>query len=155
MDTLGPVLVVVSRVLVGFSLAFLVPLAWSLALGEQGLARVWAAGFGGTVAAGVALGLATLRFRRELQPKDGFLLVTLVWVALPVSVNVWRCFLQYIGGLGIILLVVAVLPLLGLGGMQLYRAEAPGPMKDARLTPRIAETARGLWTVYFAFSAAC
>ena len=50
--------------------------------------------------------------------------------ALPVSVNVWRCFLQYIGGLGIILLVVAVLPLLGLGGMQLYRAETPGPLKD-------------------------
>jgi trk system potassium uptake protein TrkH len=75
--------------------------------------------------------------------------------ALPVSINVWRCFLQYIGGLGIILLVVAVLPLLGLGGMQLYRAEAPGPLKDARLTPRIAETARGLWTVYFALSAAC
>jgi trk system potassium uptake protein TrkH len=74
---------------------------------------------------------------------------------LPISVNVWRCFLQYIGGLGIILLVVAVLPLLGLGGMQLYRAEAPGPLKDARLTPRIAETARGLWTVYFALSAAC
>src|SRR6476661_2506948 len=91
MDTLGPVLVVVSRVLVGFSLAFLVPLAWSLALGEQGLARVWAAGFGGTVAAGVALGLATLRFRRELQPKDGFLLVTLVWVALPAcaAVPLW------------------------------------------------------------------
>jgi trk system potassium uptake protein TrkH len=53
------------------------------------------------------------------------------------------------------LLVVAILPLLGLGGMQLYKAETPGPMKDARFTPRIAETARGLWTVYFVFSAAC
>jgi trk system potassium uptake protein TrkH len=74
---------------------------------------------------------------------------------LPVSVNVWRCFLQYVGGLGIILLVVAVLPLLGLGGMQLYKAETPGPMKDTKLTPRIAETARGLWTVYFALSVAC
>jgi len=51
--------------------------------------------------------------------------------------------------------VVAVLPLLGLGGVQLYKAETPGPMKDARLTPRIAETARGLWGVYFAFSVAC
>ena len=75
--------------------------------------------------------------------------------ALPVSVNVWRCFLQLIGGLGIMLLVVAVLPLLGLGGVQLYKAETPGPMKDARLTPRIAETARGLWSVYFVFSTAC
>jgi hypothetical protein len=63
--------------------------------------------------------------------------------ALPVSVNVWRCFLQLIGGLGIMLLVVAVLPLLGLGGMQLYKAETPGPMKEDKFTPRIAETARG------------
>ena len=74
---------------------------------------------------------------------------------LPVSVNVWRCFLQLIGGLGIMLLVVAVLPLLGLGGMQLYKAETPGPMKDTKFTPRIAETARGLWGVYFLFSLAC
>lgn len=74
---------------------------------------------------------------------------------LPVSINVWRCFLQLIGGLGIMLLVVAVLPLLGLGGMQLYKAETPGPMKNDKFTPRIAETARGLWAVYFGFSAAC
>ena len=53
------------------------------------------------------------------------------------------------------LLVVAVLPFLGLGGTQLYKAETPGPMKDTRLTPRIAETARGLWGVYFVLSAAC
>ncbi|WP_299020749.1 potassium transporter TrkG [uncultured Tepidimonas sp.] len=74
---------------------------------------------------------------------------------LPVSVNVWRCFLQYVGGLGVMLLVVAVLPMLGLGGMQLYKAETPGPMKDQKLTPRIAETARGLWSVYFGFSVLC
>jgi trk system potassium uptake protein len=74
---------------------------------------------------------------------------------LPVSVNIWRCFLQLIGGLGIMLLVVAVLPMLGLGGMQLYKAETPGPMKDTKFTPRIAETARGLWGVYFLFSGAC
>jgi len=74
---------------------------------------------------------------------------------LPVSVNVWRCVLQLFGGLGIMLLVVAVLPLLGLGSVQLYKAEAAGPIKDDRLTPRIAETARGLWSIYFVFSAAC
>jgi trk system potassium uptake protein TrkH len=74
---------------------------------------------------------------------------------LPVSVNIWRCFLQLIGGLGIMLLVVAVLPMLGLGGMQLYKTETPGPMKDTKFTPRIAETARGLWGVYFLFSVAC
>jgi len=75
--------------------------------------------------------------------------------ALPVSINVWRCFLQLIGGLGIVLLVVAVLPLLGFCGLQLYKAETPGPMKDTKFTPRIAETARGLWLVYFGFSLAC
>jgi trk system potassium uptake protein TrkH len=74
---------------------------------------------------------------------------------LPLSVNIWRCFLQLIGGLGIMLLVVAVLPMLGLGGMQLYKTEMPGPMKDTKFTPRIAETARGLWGVYFLFSGAC
>ena len=74
---------------------------------------------------------------------------------LPVSTNVWRCFLQLIGGLGIVLLVVAFLPLLGLGGLQLYKAETPGPMKATKFTPRIAETARGLWLVYFGFSVAC
>jgi trk system potassium uptake protein TrkH len=71
------------------------------------------------------------------------------------SVNIWRCFLQLIGGLGIMLLAVAVLPFLGLGGMQLFKAEMPGPMKDTRLTPRIAETARGLWGVYFVLSITC
>jgi trk system potassium uptake protein TrkH len=74
---------------------------------------------------------------------------------LPVSVNIWRCFLQLIGGLGIMLLVVAVLPMLGLGGVQLYKAETPGPMKDTKFTPRISETARGLWGVYVVFSGAC
>ncbi len=72
-----------------------------------------------------------------------------------VPINVWRCFLQLFGGLGIMLLVVAILPLLGLGGVQLYKAETPGPMKDAKLTPRIAETARGLWGVYFVLSTSC
>ncbi len=71
------------------------------------------------------------------------------------SVNIWRCFLQLIGGLGIMLLAIAVLPFLGLGSVQVFRAEMPGPMKDTRLTPRIAETARGLWGVYFVLSLAC
>jgi len=75
--------------------------------------------------------------------------------ALPLSINVWRCFLQLVGGLGIIVLAVAILPLLGVGGSQLFKAEMTGPMKDAKLTPRIAETARGLWVVYFWFCLAC
>ncbi len=67
----------------------------------------------------------------------------------------WRCFLQLVGGLGIIVLAVAILPLLGVGGAQLFKTEMTGPMKDTRLTPRIAETARGLWVVYFIGCVAC
>jgi trk system potassium uptake protein TrkH len=197
MDSFKPVLAVFSRVLAGFSLAFLVPLGWSVAADDVLLPPVWAGSFALTALVAWLLWLATRRHRRELQPKDGFLLVNLVWVcltacaavplwilvpgidwavayfeamsaltatgatalsgldSLPVSVNVWRCFLQFIGGLGIMLLVVAILPLLGLGGVQLYKAETPGPMKDTKLTPRIAQTARGLWGVYFVLSTAC
>lgn len=68
--------------------------------------------------------------------------------ALPPSINLWRHALHWFGGLGIIVLAVAVLPLLGVGGMQLYKAETPGPVKDEKLTPRITETAKSLWLVY-------
>ncbi len=120
------------------------------------------------------LSLATRRFRRELQLRDGFVLVALIWLVLPafaalplllaipglsvtdayfeamsgfsatgatvltgldrlpLSVNVWRCFLQLVGGLGIIVLAVAILPLLGVGGAQLFKTEMTGPMKDAK-----------------------
>ncbi|HAG74258.1 MAG TPA: potassium transporter Trk, partial [Thauera sp.] len=57
---------------------------------------------------------------------------------LPISINLWRTFMHWIGGMGVIVLVVAILPLLGIGGRQLYKAEVPTPMKDASLTPRIA-----------------
>lgn len=71
------------------------------------------------------------------------------------AINVWRHELVWLGGMGIIVLAVAVLPLLGVGGRQLFKAETPGPMKDAALTPRIAETARNLWVVYVAITLAC
>jgi trk system potassium uptake protein TrkH len=74
---------------------------------------------------------------------------------LPPSINLWRAEMHLLGGLGIILLVVAILPLLGVGGRQLVRAEAPTPMKDTKLTPRLAETAKGLWKVYLVVSLAC
>jgi trk system potassium uptake protein TrkH len=74
---------------------------------------------------------------------------------LPVSILYYRQQLQWLGGMGIIVLAVAVLPMLGVGGMQLYRAEAPGPVKDTKLTPRITETAKALWYVYLAFTIAC
>lgn len=74
---------------------------------------------------------------------------------LPPAINVWRHELQWLGGLGIIVLAVAVLPLLGIGGRQLFKAEMPGPMKNAALTPRIADTARNLWVVYVVVTLFC
>lgn len=75
--------------------------------------------------------------------------------SLPASINLWRCFLQWLGGMGILVLAVAILPMLGVGGSQLFRAEATGPMKETKLTPRITETAKGLWSVYALLSLAC
>ena len=74
---------------------------------------------------------------------------------LPPAINIWRHELNWLGGLGIIVLAVAVLPLLGIGGRQLFKAETPGPMKDSALTPRITETARNLWLVYLSITMAC
>jgi len=74
---------------------------------------------------------------------------------MPPSINLWRHALNWYGGMGIIVLVVAILPLLGVGGMQVYKAETPGPIKDEKLTPRITQTARALWFIYFLITAAC
>jgi trk system potassium uptake protein TrkH len=73
---------------------------------------------------------------------------------LPPAVNLWRHALQWYGGMGIIVLAIAILPLLGIGGMQLYRAEMPGAYKD-KLTPRITDTAKALWLAYAALTLAC
>lgn len=74
---------------------------------------------------------------------------------LPMSINLWRHLLVWIGGMGLIVLAIAILPLLGIGGRQMFKAETPGPMKDAKMTPRIAETAKGLWLVYIGVTVAC
>jgi len=74
---------------------------------------------------------------------------------LPPSINLWRAALHWYGGMGIIVLVVAILPLLGVGGMQLYKAETPGPVKNEKLTPRITETAKALWFIYVLVTLAC
>ncbi len=195
-NTVLPLLPIVGFIVLVFAASMLVPLAFAWVGGDAAL-RDFGLSLVVTAASGSAMWLLGRRYRRELQPRDGFLLVTLVWTllpgfaslplllnlpgmhftdayfeamsaftatgatvltgldALPLSINVWRCFLQFLGGLGIIVLVVAVLPLLGVGGSQLFKAETPGPMKEAKLTPRIAETARGLWGVYMVLSAAC
>lgn len=74
---------------------------------------------------------------------------------LPKAILFYRHLLQWLGGMGIIVLAVAILPVLGVGGMQLYRAEIPGPVKDSKMTPRIAESAKALWYIYLALTIAC
>lgn len=74
---------------------------------------------------------------------------------LPKSVLFYRQFLQWLGGMGIIVLAVAIIPLLGIGGMQLYRAEMPGPLKEQKMRPRIAETAKALWLIYLSLTILC
>ncbi|MCK6425341.1 MAG: TrkH family potassium uptake protein [Burkholderiaceae bacterium] len=195
MNTLA-VVGLVGRIVAVFSLLMAVPLAFALAEHDPA-EQAFLISAGVTAGTGLVIALATRHQRRELLPRDGFLLVTLTWTVLPafgalplmlaipglsftdayfeamsgltttgatvltgletlpLSVNVWRCFMVLVGGMGIIVLVVAILPLLGVGGAQLFKSETAGPIKDQKLTPRIAETARGLWTVYFVASLAC
>lgn len=190
------VLNVLSRVLLLFAVSISLPWAFSYALGD-GAERSFSYALAATLVAGLALWLATFHETRELQVRDGFLLVALVWTVLPAfatlpllfslptlsftdayfeavsgltasgatvlagldslppSINLWRGFMIWLGGMGVIVLAVAILPLLGVGGSQLFKAETPTPMKDTKLTPRIAETAKGLWLVYVGFTAAC
>jgi len=150
-----------------------------------------------TFVSGLAMTLITMGVRRELTPRDGYLLASLTWIVLtafstlpllwqlpelsftdayfeamsglsttgatvlvgldglPRSINLWRHQLNWMGGMGIIVLAVAIFPLLGVGGMQLFKAETPGPMKESKLTPRITETAKNLYLVYVAITAAC
>ncbi len=75
--------------------------------------------------------------------------------SLPKSILYYRQQLQWLGGMGIIVLAVAIMPMLGIGGMQLYRAETPGPMKDSKLTPRLTETAKALWYIYLTLTILC
>jgi len=74
---------------------------------------------------------------------------------LPMSINLWRHELNWIAGMGIIIFAVAILPILGIGGMQLYIAESPGTVKESDLPPRIAQTAKALWLVYAGITVVC
>ena len=191
-----PVLSALGLVVVIFGLLMVFPLAVSFYL-DDGATEAYDMAILLTVAAGAMLWALTRSHRRDLRVPDGFLMVALTWVvvpifgglplmyfmpelsftdayfesasglsttgatvltgldALPVSINLWRTFLHWVGGMGVIVLMVAVLPLLGIGGRQVYKAESPGPMKESSLTPRIAETAKGLWTVYVLLTVAC
>ena len=190
------VLNVLGSMLMLFSVTFALPMITSIVYADGLLVDfVYAAVT--CLGVGAAVYGATLRYRRELRSRDGFLLVTLAWVfmsaiatvpllvALPglsftdaffetmsglsttgatvltgldsmaPSLNMWRAAMHWYGGMGIIVLAVAVLPLLGVGGMQLYKAETPGPVKNEKLTPRITQTAKALWVVYLLLTLAC
>ena len=74
---------------------------------------------------------------------------------LPHAIKFYRQQLQFLGGMGIVVLAVAILPMLGVGGLQLYQAEVPGPAKDNKLTPRITQTAKALWYIYVGMTLVC
>jgi trk system potassium uptake protein TrkH len=195
MQALLPVANVLGALLMAFAVTYLLPIATSL-IYDDGTAIAFVLAMLIDFAAGYVLWLATRRHRRDLRPRDGYLLVTLGWLlmaaaasipllialprlsytdaffetmsgltttgstviigldSLPPAINLWRHALQWYGGMGIIVLAIAILPLLGVGGMQLYRAEMPGAYKD-KLTPRITDTAKALWLVYAGVTAAC
>ncbi len=190
------VLNLLSIVILGFGLTMGAPLLLSVTADDGALIPLGQALLF-TAISGLVLRALTRGRRSELQARDGFLLVSLVWTGLPafaalplilylpqmsftdayfegvagltttgstilagldqlpVSLNLWRAQLQWMGGMGIIVLAVAILPMLGVGGSQLFRAETPGPIKDSKLTPRITETANGLWLVYAGITVLC
>ena len=190
------VLRVFALVLLVFALTMLAP-ALVAYIELDSAAGAFQVGSAATFLTAVLLLLLTRRHTDELRIRDGFLLVSLVWVlvpafaaipflvffqtmsftdayfeavsgltttgatviegldTLPYSVNLWRAELVFLGGMGLIVLAVAILPLLGVGGRQLFSAESPGPIKETKLTPRMAQTAKGLWLVYLALAIAC
>jgi len=191
-----PVLHVLGALLMFFSVTYLMPIAASLIYAD-GTWFEFVDAMAIALGVGALLWILTRRHKRELKPRDGFLLVTFAWILmaaiatvplmfvidglsftdaffetmsgltttgatvltgiekLPPSLNLWRHELNWLGGMGIIVLAVAILPLLGVGGMQLYKAETTGVNKDTKLTARIADTAKALWLVYFTLTVAC
>ncbi len=191
-----PVLYLLAFAIMLLAAFMALPLAISLAI-DDGAATVYDESILITGLSGVVLWTFVRKQKQELQTRDGFLLVSLVWTvlpafamlplllhidglsvtkayfeavsgltasgatvltgldALPASINLWRGLMVWVGGMGIIVLAVAILPLLGVGGSQVFKAETPGPMKDTKLTPRMAQTAKGLWLVYLGLTVAC
>lgn len=193
MYKLFPIVHVVAKTGFLFSLLLLVPTAVSY-LYLDDVFNAFATTAAITIGSSALIWLLTLRYNRELRPRDGFTLVFLLWVgfatvaSLPFyiympdlsftdaffeamsgltttgatifssldtmapSLNFWRHMLQWLGGMGIIVLAVAILPMLGVGGTQLFKAEIPGINKDSKMAPRISQTAKKLWTVYVFFT---
>lgn len=192
---MGGVLHAISPIFLIFGLTMLIPLGVSWYHDDAAL-LAYDESVAITLACGGLIWLVTRRQRRELQIRDGYLIVILSWTVLPAfaalpllftfdisftdayfeavsaltttgattftgldtlppSINLWRHLLQWLGGMGIIVLAVAILPMLGIGGRSMFKAETPGPMKESRLTPRIAQTAKALWLIYAGLTLAC
>ncbi|WP_295454343.1 potassium transporter TrkG [uncultured Thiodictyon sp.] len=186
---------VLGRLLMVFSLTYLLPIACAMIYGD-GTLLTFVFSMIACVLTGLLLVGLTRRHRTELKARDGFMLVTMAWTltaaiaTVPLmlhqqlsfthaffetmsgltttgatvmvgldqvapSINLWRHALCWLGGMGIIVLAVAILPFLGVGGMQLMRAEVPGPIKDTKLTARIGDTATLLWVIYASLTLAC
>ena len=195
MNRYAPVLHALGMIIMLFALTLLAPLILSH-LVDDGAQAAYDEVFLLTLLCGLFLWVRYRNSRRDLNVRDGFLMVVLVWTvlpafaalpfmlqlgishtdayfeamsgltttgatvlsgldSLPMSINLWRHQLVWIGAMGLIVLAIAILPLLGIGGRQMFKAETPGPMKDAKLTPRIASTAKGLWGVYVVVTVLC
>ncbi|MDO5687425.1 MAG: potassium transporter TrkG [Neisseria sp.] len=193
MYKLLPTLHVFAQLSCLFALLLLAPVPISyLYMDDLALTHVLSAVL--TFAFSFALWAVTRPYQRELQARDGFTLVVLLWLGfallaavpfylsipnmrfidayfeaisgltttgatvissldtLAPSLNFWRHMLNWLGGMGIIVLAVAILPLLGVGGMQLFRAEVSGINKGRKLAPRITQTAKNMWAIYILFT---
>lgn len=170
-------------------------IGFSIYYGDDDIASLLLSGFGTSLIGALIWFITRKTDRLELGKREGYLIVSLGWVAmslfgalpfvihgsipsytdaffetmsgftttgasilpniesLPHGLLFWRSFTQWIGGMGIIVLSLAILPLLGIGGMQLYAAEVPGVTKD-KLHPRVKETAKRLWVIYLVFTIA-
>jgi trk system potassium uptake protein len=188
---------VLGVLLMMFSVSMLTPLIVD-AIYHEHMYLAFVAAFVITFITGFILWFPTRRVHYELRTRDGFFIVTLLWVVLslfgsiplylneftsitltdavfesvsgltttgataltnlhdlPRALLYYRQQLQFLGGMGIIVLAVAIMPMLGVGGMQLYRAEVVGPLKTSKLKPRIANTAKSLWYIYVGLIVAC
>lgn len=195
MNRYAPVFHALGMIIMLFAITLLAPLILSH-LVEDGAQAAYDEVFLLTLLCGLFLWVRYRNARRDLNVRDGFLMVVLVWTvlpafaalpfmlqlgvshtdayfeamsgltttgatvlsgldSLPMSINLWRHQLVWIGAMGLIVLAIAILPLLGIGGRQMFKAETPGPMKDDKLTPRIASTAKGLWGVYVGVTLLC
>ncbi len=188
---------ILGLLVMGFSPSMLLPIIIALLYMESTLSIfLWSLFI--SLGFGLLLWLPTRKYAREIKPREGFLIVTLLWILLsliaslpfmfstspelsvmdaffetvsgltttgatvfvgldsmPRSILFYRQQLQFIGGGGIILLGIAIMPMLGVGGMQLFKAEIPGPFKEEKLTPRIAQAAKTLWFIYVGLVLLC